>query len=76
MRDPYDPYAGAPPPPPPMHAPESIADCGLCDADGYRGSTICDHIDHAPAARRGIEACRQAIRRRPANPADHRKDDA
>lgn len=24
-----------------------IADCALCDADGYRGGTVCDHRDHA-----------------------------
>jgi hypothetical protein len=23
-----------------------IAACALCDADGYRGSTVCDHRDH------------------------------
>jgi hypothetical protein len=24
-----------------------IAACSLCDEDGYRGSSICDHRDHA-----------------------------
>lgn len=27
-------------------APAAIADCGLCNADGYRGGRICDHRDH------------------------------
>ncbi|TWS25576.1 hypothetical protein FK530_22930 [Tsukamurella conjunctivitidis] len=31
----------------------AIADCGLCDDNGYRGTVVCDHIDHAPAAARG-----------------------
>ncbi|TXH20575.1 MAG: hypothetical protein E6R06_21810 [Mycobacterium sp.] len=35
--------------------------CTLCDADGYRNGLICDHVDHAPAARRGIAACRAAL---------------
>lgn len=37
------------------------AACQLCDPDGYRHGHVCDHIDHAPAARRGIEACRAAL---------------
>nr|WP_046284611.1 hypothetical protein [Mycobacterium sp. UM_NZ2] len=37
------------------------AACRLCDPDGYRHGTVCDHIDHAPAARRGIAACRAAL---------------
>lgn len=40
------------------------AACRLCDPDGYRlpeRATVCDHIDHAPAARRGIAACRAAL---------------
>lgn len=35
--------------------------CTLCDADGYRNGHVCDHVDHAPAARRGIAACRAAL---------------
>ncbi|MEC4616289.1 hypothetical protein [Tsukamurella tyrosinosolvens] len=31
----------------------AIAACGLCNADGYRGAVVCDHLDHAPAAARG-----------------------
>ena len=26
--------------------PDAIAGCTLCDADGYRGATICDHREH------------------------------
>lgn len=37
------------------------ANCLLCDTAGYRNGLVCDHIDHAPAARRGIEACRAAL---------------
>lgn len=40
------------------------ANCDLCDADGYRRperTTVCDHVDHAAAARRGIAACRAAL---------------
>lgn len=37
------------------------ANCTLCDDDGYRNGLICDHVDHAPAARRGIAACRAAL---------------
>ncbi|MEU3011094.1 hypothetical protein [Nocardia asteroides] len=25
-----------------------IAACGMCDAEGYRGTTVCDHIDRKP----------------------------
>lgn len=38
-----------------------ITNCQLCDTDGYRGATICDHIDHSPAARRGMALIRQAL---------------
>ncbi len=43
---------------------QDIAACQLCDRDGYRRpelTVVCDHIDHAPAARRGIAACRAAL---------------
>ena len=36
--------------------------CPLCDAKGYRGSIVCDHIDHTPAARRGMIQVRLALR--------------
>lgn len=39
------------------------AACRLCDDDGYRNGQVCDHVDHAPAARRGIAACRAALRK-------------
>ncbi|QRY48129.1 hypothetical protein JVX93_15885 [Mycolicibacterium boenickei] len=37
---------------------QAIADCQLCDPDGYRGTTVCDHTDHTETARRGIAAIR------------------
>ena len=40
---------------------QAIVDCELCDDDGYRGGTVCDHIDHTVAARRGMELVRQAL---------------
>lgn len=39
----------------------AIDNCELCDDDGYRGSTICDHRDHAAAAARGRAACQAAL---------------
>ena len=39
----------------------AIADCRLCDPDGYRGTQVCDHIDHTAAAKRGSAACRAAL---------------
>jgi len=38
-----------------------IANCGLCDDEGYRGATPCDHIDHRPAYERGMTAVREAM---------------
>lgn len=39
-----------------------IANCQLCDGDGYTPNrTICDHIDHRPAALRGMAAVRAAM---------------
>ena len=35
--------------------------CTLCDDHGYRGGTVCDHIDHTHAARRGMAAVREAM---------------
>ena len=34
----------------------AIVACNLCDDDGYRGSTVCNHQDHRAAARRGKAA--------------------
>ena len=38
-----------------------IANCALCDEQGYRGATICDHIDHRPAYRRGMDLVREVL---------------
>ena len=40
---------------------QAITDCQLCDVDGYRGSAVCDHIDHAEAAKRGMAMVRAAM---------------
>ena len=45
-------------------AAQDISRCGLCNADGYRGSMVCDHHDHAAAARRGIALVREALARK------------
>lgn len=39
----------------------AIVHCGLCDDDGYHGSVVCDHIDHRPAAERGMAKVRAAL---------------
>lgn len=39
----------------------AVANCGLCDGDGYRGSLVCDHVDYRPIAERGIAAVRAAM---------------
>ena len=41
--------------------PQAITACGLCDDDGYRGNHVCDHQDHAGAAKRGIAKVRAAM---------------
>ncbi len=49
------------------HTPE-IAECQLCDDDGYRRpelTTICDHIDHRPAYRAGMAAVRAVLQKGP-----------
>lgn len=39
-----------------------IADCDLCDDDGYTpGLVICDHRDHRPAAARGMAHLRDVM---------------
>lgn len=35
--------------------------CDLCDRNGYIGSTVCDHRDHAAAAKRGMSLIREAM---------------
>ncbi|WP_131827654.1 hypothetical protein [Mycolicibacterium fortuitum] len=37
---------------------QAIRDCQLCDSDGYRGTRVCDHQDHTPAAKRGMDEIR------------------
>lgn len=39
----------------------SIDACDLCDEHGYIGSTMCDHEDHAAAAKRGMDMIREAM---------------
>lgn len=39
----------------------AIAECHLCDPNGYLGSTVCDHTDHAEAARRGMAMIREKM---------------
>jgi len=38
-----------------------IVECELCDDHGKRGMFVCDHIDYASTARRGIAAVRAAM---------------
>lgn len=40
-----------------------IANCPLCNQDGYRGSTVCDHIDRSATVRRGMAKVRAALNR-------------
>lgn len=42
-------------------AAQAIADCGLCDADGYRGSVVCDHVDRTETVKHGQAMCREAL---------------
>lgn len=41
-----------------------IANCGLCNPDGYRGTTICDHVDRSSTHARGIQLVREALERK------------
>lgn len=38
-----------------------IANCPLCDDTGRRKGFDCDHIDHADAARRGMNMIRETM---------------
>ncbi|ART68186.1 hypothetical protein BTO20_05935 [Mycobacterium dioxanotrophicus] len=73
MRDPYDPHAderqATGPTPDQIWSSEqnrrrhadrlaAIANCPLCDTDGYRDTHVCDHTDHRAAARRHINEIR------------------
>jgi hypothetical protein len=42
----------------------AIVACGLCDDNGYRGVVVCDHVDRRESNRRGVEKCRQALRKK------------
>lgn len=35
------------------HRAMAIVECELCDDDGYRGSAVCDHIDHYAETQHG-----------------------
>lgn len=51
----------------------AIAECELCDTDGYRGNRVCDHIDRTAVAARGSAAVREVLaakRVRAADPSD------
>ncbi|UJL29953.1 hypothetical protein HZU38_05480 [Mycolicibacterium vanbaalenii] len=39
----------------------AIVNCGLCDDEGYRGGTVCDHIDRAAVAKRGMQLVKRAL---------------
>ena len=39
----------------------AIDDCNLCDENGIRNGFACDHIDHRPAAARGMAKIRAAM---------------
>lgn len=40
---------------------QAIVACDLCDQDGYRGCTPCDHQDRSEIAARGSAAVRAAL---------------
>lgn len=39
----------------------AIAECELCDDDGYRGTTVCDHQEHADTNAAGMAKVRAAL---------------
>lgn len=46
---------------------QAITACQLCDDDGYRGATVCDHVDHyadTAAGRAAVTAALAKIRNR------------
>lgn len=45
-----------------------IANCRLCNDDGYRGATVCDHIDRSAVAARGMAAVRAEMGWTPPEP--------
>lgn len=41
---------------------DAIDECGLCEPDGLTPQGFaCDHVDHAAAARRGMDMVREAM---------------
>lgn len=50
---------------------QAITNCALCDQDGYRGTTVCDHQDHTESAQRGIAAIRAQMGWQPPTPQTH-----
>lgn len=46
----------------------AIDNCNLCNTDGYRGTTVCDHTDHTQAAKRGIAHIRAIMGWQPPPP--------
>jgi len=40
---------------------QAVAECDLCDPDGIRNGFACDHVDHRPAAARGMAKIRAAM---------------
>lgn len=45
----------------PRYDAAAIADCGMCDKDGYRGLSVCDHVDYRPAYTAGMAKVRAAL---------------
>ncbi|SBS73842.1 hypothetical protein MHPYR_180086 [uncultured Mycobacterium sp.] len=43
--------------------PQAIADCSLCDDQGYRGGVVCDHVDHAAESEHGRALARAELAR-------------
>ena len=41
--------------------PYLIDNCDLCDDNGYIGGSVCDHWDHAAAAKRGMKLIRESM---------------
>lgn len=48
----------------------AVANCPLCDHDGYRGHQVCNHVDHRAATTRGMALIRAELDRanRPVTP--------
>lgn len=49
------------PDPTPTERALAVVHCGLCDDDGYRGTVVCDHVDHTGAAQRGMALIRGTL---------------